>query len=292
MRNPTWLPRRLAVAYHPDLPAAAAEAQVVAEMLRGCDIDDLLLGSLYDETLRTRIQAHEFDVLIALGGDGTMLRAGRLCAPGHLPVLGINLGHFGFLIELQRGEWRDHIPELLAGHFWMEDRMMIHAELWREGVCQATWEAINDIVITRGKYVRPIQLNLDVHNYHLTHYTADGLIVSTATGSTAYAMAVGGPVMPPELRNIMVIPVAPHLSMDRAIILSEGECISIKVQTQHEAVVSVDGSSPVEVYPSDEVRVCSSSDAVTFIRFQDPGYFYRNLAKYMQRNPTTGGMHD
>jgi len=290
MRKPAVQPSRIVVAFHPDLSAAAREAVEVNRFLENLPLERLFCGSLYDESLRQRVQSGEFDALIALGGDGTMLRAGRLCSRLGLPVLGINMGRFGFLIELQRQDWRDYLPRFLAGQFWLEDRMLLHAEHWRENRCLAAWDAINDVVIARGKYVRPIQVSLHVANYSLADYVADGLIAATATGSTAYAMAVGGPVMPPELRNILIIPVAPHLSMDRAIILAENESVEMTVKTNHEAVISVDGSVPVEMLHGDSLRVVSSDQYVTFVRFQDPGYFYRNLIKYMQRNPSAGGV--
>jgi NAD+ kinase len=289
MRKPLLTPTRIVIAYHPDLQDAVNEALVVNRFMAEYPLKDLFCGSLYDEKLRKRVQSREFDAMIALGGDGTMLRAGRLCAPNGLPVMGINMGHFGFLIEVQKNDWQKFIPMMLEGNYWLEDRMLLHAEHWRDGICLNNWDAINDVVVTRGKFVRPIQVTVEVDNYLLSNYVADGLIVSTATGSTAYAMAVGGPVMPPELRNIMIIPVAPHLSVDRAIILSEGETISIRVLTNHEAVLSVDGASPVEMIHGDYLKASSSDQTVSFVRFQDPGYFYRNLTKYMQRNPSTGG---
>jgi NAD+ kinase len=127
-----------------------------------------------------------------------------------------------------------------------------------------------------------------VDGYLLSAYVADGLIAATPTGSTAYALAVGGPIMPPELRNILIIPIAPHLSVDRGIILPEGAHVTIAAFTSHDAVLSVDGQQPVTVLDGDEVDIEASSDVVSFIRFQDPGYFYRNLTHYMEQNPYTG----
>jgi NAD+ kinase len=116
---------------------------------------------------------------------------------------------------------------------------------------------------------------------------ADGLIAATPTGSTAYALAAGGPILPPELRTILLIPVAPHLSVDRAIILAEGSSVSLEVRTDHHAVISVDGQNPVDMKEGDRVQVFASDHSVSFIRFQDPGYFYRNLTAHMEKNPST-----
>jgi NAD+ kinase len=242
-------------------------------------------GSLYDAELRQAVSAREFDALIALGGDGTMLRAGHLCAPADIPLLGINVGHFGFLVEVKRENWRETLPLLLSGEFRYEDRMMIYARCVREGREDATFDVINDVVVARGQYVRPIEVEADLAGARIASYVADGLIAATATGSTAYALAAGGPILPPELRNILLMPVAPHLSVDRAVVLSEGASICITVRTEHEAVVSVDGHEPLAITSGDCVRVRANDKSLHMIRFQDPGYFYRNLTAYMEHNP-------
>lgn len=288
MRKPDTHPRRFAIAYHPQLTQAEEEARIISRYLDERGIASKLCASLYDENLRQQVRQGSFDVLVALGGDGTMLRAGRLCAPVGLPVLGINIGRFGFLIEIQRNQWQAVLPSLLEGNYWLEDRMMLSVSHWRGKTCLGTWEALNDVVVCRGQFVRPIQINARVDGIPLAGYNADGVIVSTATGSTAYAMAASGPVMPPELRNLLIIPVAPHLSMDRAIILAEGACVTLSVNTSHEAVLSVDGQSPVTMLAEDEVRAGASEHSASFVRFQEPGYFYRNLTKYMERNPIVG----
>ncbi|MCK4978113.1 MAG: NAD(+)/NADH kinase, partial [Anaerolineales bacterium] len=108
------------------------------------------------------------------------------------------------------------------------------------------------------------------------------------TGSTAYALAAGGPILPPELRNILLVPIAPHLSIDRAIVLAEGSSVNITVHTDHQAVLSVDGQAPVRLTDGDQVEVRTSDHTVQFVRFQDPGYFYRNLTPHMNQNPSTG----
>ena len=288
MRNPMTPPRRIAIASHPSLPAAAREADLVAELLGRQNLQSLACGSLYDPELRQRIQNREFDVLIALGGDGTMLRAGQLCAPWGVPVLGINLGSFGFLIEVQQGDWHNALPLLLQGKYRLEDRMILHAEHQREGAVLNSWTVINEVVVCRGKIVRPIRVTAHVDGHLMASYVADGLIISTATGSMAYALAAGGPIMPPELRNVLIIPLAPHLSMDRAVILEEGVRVKVTVHTDHEAVISPDGHTPEALLSGDVIEVASHDQPVTFIRFQDAGYFYTNLTKYMERNPTAG----
>jgi NAD+ kinase len=205
-----------------------------------------------------------------------------------LPILGINIGHFGFLTEIQRDTWQEKLSQLLRGEYRLEERMLLHAEHWRADRMLGAWHVINEVVVCRGQFVRPIQIETKVDGQRLNTYVADGLIASTPTGSTAYALAAGGPILPPELRNILIIPVAPHLSMDRAIILSEGTGVTMTVHTNHEAVMSVDGHPPVPMLDGDTIRVASNDYTIHFVRFQDAGYFYRNITAYLEQNPLTG----
>ena len=237
---------------------------------------------------RARLAAREFDVLLAVGGDGTMLRAGHLAAPLGVPVLGINLGRFGFLMQLTRSDWKETLPRLFSGEYKIENRMMLLAEHWRQEKLLGTFQVINDVVVCRGAIVRPIRIHARVDGYNLASYVADGLIAATPTGSTAYALAVGGPILPPELRNILIVPVAPHLSMDQAVVLPEGASVEITTTSDHQAVMSVDGHAPVNLKNGDIVRVKASEFSFKFVVFQDPGYFYRNLSNYMEQNPSIG----
>jgi NAD+ kinase len=131
-------------------------------------------------------------------------------------------------------------------------------------------------------------MEVSVDDRFLATYVADGMIASTPTGSTAYALAVGGPILPPELRNILLVPIAPHLSIDRGIVLAEGSSVAIEVHTSHQAVLSIDGQMPIDLADEDCVNVRASNNKLQFVRFQDPGYFYRNLTPHMNQNPSTG----
>jgi NAD+ kinase len=272
---------------HPQLSEAAQEAAQIAAFLQELGIS-AAHGLLYDTTLRQRLKTGEFDLLISLGGDGTVLRAGHLCAPHDVPILAINLGRFGFLTEVKQDQWREMLPRLCSGDYRLEHRMMLHAEQWRAGELLGSWDVLNEIVVSRGHIVRPVRLVASVDQRYLTTYVADALIAATATGSTAYALAAGGPILPPELRNILLVAVAPHLSIDRAIILSEGSSVSIVVHTDHQAVLSPDGQVPIGLADGDRVEAYASEHTIRFLRFQDPGYFYRNLTPHMSQNPSTG----
>lgn len=243
---------------------------------------------MHADAVRARLQREEFDLVIAVGGDGTMLRAGHLCAPLNIPLLGVNEGHFGFLIELEPEEWRAMLPRLMSGEFRLEERMLLRAELFRAGKSLGNWQALNEALIGRGRVARPVHLAASLDGQPLTTYVADGLIVATATGSTAYALAAGGPVLPPTLRNMVLVPVAAHLSLERAIVLAEGATIRVEVVRGEDAVLSVDGQEPMDLQLGDWVELRASQHSLRFVRFQEPDYFYTRLLRIMDNNPTVG----
>lgn len=277
---------RVAITAHPRLHEALKEAQRITEYLAsmGVTVDNC---PLYDETFHQKVKSGNYDLLIAIGGDGTMLRAGHLCGPLNVPILGVNQGKFGFLTEIRANQWRQIMPRLLAGDYRLERRMMLCAEQVRAGELLGEWDVLNEVVIGRGHIVRPVHLVTEVDGRYLTTYVADALIASTPTGSTAYALAAGGPILPPELRTILLVAVAPHLSIDRAIVLAEGSTVEVTVHTDHQASVCIDGQAPIDLLDGDRVNVSASDHTVEFIRFQDPGYFYRNLTPHMNQNPST-----
>jgi NAD+ kinase len=264
------------------MPGTFVEAESMCKYLREKGIE-AEFGSLYDETLRKRVRRSEFDLLIMAGGDGSMLRAGHLCAGSKVPILGVNLGKLGFLIQVEKEEWREYFDKLLNGESWIENRMMLHAEHIRSGEVLGSWDALNEVVVGRGQILRPIRMSASVDGRHLTSYVADGLIAATATGSTAYALAAGGPILPPELRNILLVPIAPHLSVDRAVVLAEGSMVSMEINGEN-AVLSIDGQASIVLSEDDHVDVRAAEVTAQFVRFGDPGYFYRNLTAHMNEN--------
>ena len=276
-------PERFAVLANPQIAEAVELAKTIAQRLEG----EAYWGPLNDDQVRDQITQQPVDLCIALGGDGTMLRVGHLCAPLNIPILGINLGRFGFLTEVRKEDWKQALGKVMAGDYWLEERMMLQADHLRDDKELGSWEVLNECFIGRGGNVRPVDLVTDIDDRYLTTYVADGLIVATPTGSTAYALAAGGPILPPELRNVLIVPVAPHLSVDRAIVLHEGSFVRVEVQTDYHAILSVDGGAPVALEDRDHVEIRAAENVVHFARLQDPGYFYRNLTSRMNQNPTT-----
>ncbi len=279
---------KFAIAYNQQIPEAEKLTGRIKAFMEKKGAAIQVVSAINDKKLRQRIniKKKEFEALIVLGGDGTMLRASHLCASAGLPIIGINLGSFGFLMELQRDDWEKYLPRLLAGDYRVEERMLLQAEHFRQETSCGNWLVVNEVVVCRGKYVRPVRLDAEVDGYHMASYIADALIAATPTGSTAYALAAGGAILPPDLRNIIVVPVAAHYSPDQSIILNEGARVSISVKTSHQAVFSIDGHDPVIMENGDSVRIRASELNSRYIRFHDPGFFYRTLNRFMEQNPS------
>lgn len=272
--------KHIAIGAHPKMPEALQEAGKIAAFLGGLGFE-VTHGPMNSPALIEGVAQNKFDLWIALGGDGTMLRSGHLCAPYGLPIVGINMGHVGFLTSIQKGEWKSSLPLLFRGEYWLEPRMMLRVEHHRGAEGLGMWEVLNEAMVGRGCYMRPVRLSAFADGHPLNTYVADGLIAATPTGSTAYALAAGGPVLPPTLRNILLVPVAAHLSFDRPIVLAEGTSVTIIVHTDHTAALSLDGQPPVDLLDGDQIQVRASEYTVHFVRLQDLGYFYRNLTSRM-----------
>jgi NAD+ kinase len=273
-------PKRVAVLANPQLAQASEMAQAITDRLTALD-RSAFWGEINDEQVRQRMADEALDLAIALGGDGTMLRAGHLCAPLGIPVLGINMGRLGFLTEVQQDSWESALERVANGDYWIEERMMLQATHRRDSEMVGSWQVLNECFVGRGETVRPVDLDTEVDGRYITTFVADGLIAATATGSTAYALAAGGPILPPELRNILLVPVAPHLSVDRAVVLHEGSSVRVVVHTAHQAILSIDGGPPSPVQDGDSIEIRAGEHSARFARLQDPGYFYSNLTSWM-----------
>ena len=210
-----------------------------------------------------------------------------LCAS--VPVMGINLGHFGFLVETQRDEWQFRIDDLLTGNWETDKRMMIYAEHYRGEKKINSWEVLNDIVLARALSLRPIHLIVHINDVELAEYVADGLILSTATGSTSYSQSVGGPILRPDMRNMLLTPISPNLCVDRSLVLPDTDTVSFMLTGRVDALISPDGYEGGNLGFDDRVCARASEHSAEFVRFEDKGVFYRNITRYMQRNPTIKG---
>ena len=264
--------------------SAALAGEVHAFLSRQPGIESAGLAAMEEVDAETGLDGH--DMIVVLGGDGSMLRSGTLAARHGTPILGINLGRLGFLGEVDPTSWPAALERVLAGDCWIEQRMMLHVEHIRDGQVLTSYEALNEAVVGRGALARPVRLKTLIDGGELTTYVADGLIVATPTGSTAYALAVGGPVLPPELKNILLIPIAPHLSIDRAIVLPQGTTVEVTARTDHQAMLTADGTFEVPLQDGDRVRVRMSQYLTRFVRLRPRNYFYTSLTRRMLQNPS------
>ncbi len=227
------------------------------------------------------------DMVVVLGGDGTILRVSHECAQCGIPILGIHQARLGFLIEINGDNFPYIFPALDNGEFWIESRTMLEAELWRDGKQMGSWLALNEAFIGRGPSVRPVHLTMHLDQTPVTTYVADGLILATPTGSTAYSLAAGGPILPPELCNIVVTPVAPHFSLERSLILSEGTQIEVTLSSSLDALLSVDGQPSINLQTDDHIIVRTSDFRTKFVRFEAKTSFYKKIIPLMGVNPIT-----
>lgn len=283
--EPLPIPTRFAIFHHPKVQESLSLADQIAAYLteRGASAENY---SIDDEANRAR--ALEADMLIALGGDGTMLRAGRIGAFNSKPVLGINLGRLGFLMDVQPDDWQAALDRVLKGDYRLEQRQMLHASRRQGEKTLRAFEVLNEVVISRGTIARPIRLQTYLDGTYLTTYVADGLIVATPTGSTAYALAAGGPILSPEAKNMVLVPIAPHLAASRALVLPEGTVVEVIVRTEHQAIFNTDGQSSLPLQDGDIIRIKVSWYMARFVRLASPDYFYTMLADRLSQNPVAG----
>ena len=279
--------RHIGILHHPRKPESLLLAHQIGQYLKEAGVKEIWHASAWEE--RATIEhLPDVDLLITLGGDGTLLRAARMGAEYEVPMLGVKMGRLGFLAEVQPQDWEGPLARILKGDSWIEHRLMVRAVVKRtdpatgEMGTLCAYDALNDVVLSRGNLARVVRISAELDDGYLTTYTCDGLIVSTATGSTGYALAVGGPIMPPELRNILVIPIAPHLSMDRAVILSEGSTVRLRAVGDYPPMLTVDGQLVVELEEGDEVVVVGSPHLARFVRVRERSYFYQSLMEKMQ----------
>lgn len=223
------------------------------------------------------------DLVFAFGGDGTILHAAKTAAEHGVPIVGVDFGRFGFLAELDPAQTLEKIPQFISGDYWLEERAMLQAQLIRNNKVIGEYQALNDIVVGRSFLSGVIDVRLDVNGKHVTTYISDGVIVSTATGSTAYNLAVGGPVIAPTMRTILVSAIAPHLSFLGHLVVPETSTVSLYVGTRKGASVTIDGQPDFSIEDKDVLNVTNAPHVAYFARVQPQSYFYTTLAERLRR---------
>ena len=281
--------RQVVILGHPQRPQSGPLADEIAGALRKRGVSVWVMAQWSEDDAEVLSRCGAADAVIAIGGDGAMLRAGRVTSHYAVPVLGVNLGRVGFLAEVAPDEFERALDLLLTGRYWIERRMMVDVDVWRGDQPIDAGDALNDVAIGRNALLGLAQLEVYIDQDWTTTYNCDALIVATATGSTAYALASGGPILPPELRNILVVPVAPHLTLDRPIVLPEGATVDIVVaqENTHPVVLTMDGAALIPLQAGDRVRVQASEHGASFIRLREHSYFYRSLLDRLEPRVTS-----
>jgi NAD+ kinase len=256
-----------------DPAVAATVAALVSDLLkRGCRV-------LLDESVAAYGQqageapvdrqslANHCDLAIVVGGDGTLLNAARSLVDADVPVLGVNLGRLGFLADVSPHEMRERLDEILAGRFEEEQRALLHASVIRNGHSVSESDALNDVVIHKWDIARMIELDTRIDGRFLNSLRADGLIVSTPTGSTAYALSGGGPIVEPSLAALVLVPICPHTLSNRPIVLSDEVTIEILVHggDGSQAQMTCDGQVNFSLVAGDVIRIQRKAQTLRLI---------------------------
>jgi NAD+ kinase len=262
---------------------ATEEAEKLAKLLHSRGVEVFETHSASPETTVNWTRGNNLDLIFTFGGDGTILRAARAAAPLEVPLLGINLGRVGFLTEMNPWQVQEKLPLLLEGNYWIERRTMLKADLVRGDQVVTTFIALNDIVASRAALSRVVNCTLTVNGATVTKLVADGVIVATPTGSTAYSMAAGGPIMHPELRNLVVTPISPYLTVIKSLVVPDDSNIDLRIDTDDEAYVTADGQSSAALNNGDIIRITTAPFACLFARVQDRAYFCSTLVSRLRR---------
>ena len=234
------------------------------------DADGALGGA---KGLSKRALARESDLIVVLGGDGTLLSIARH-APADLPILGVNLGELGFLTEVVEKEAMPMLARVLAGRYELDQRMRLAATLTRRGRVHSRFRALNDVVITNGARARIVEFSVAVDGLPFTTYRADGLIVATPTGSTAYSLSVGGPIVEPTVQVLLLSPISPHTLSNRPVVLRPEAEVKITVgPREQDALLTIDGQEVVPLSAGDVIEVRQDREPVTLVLSPDRTYY-------------------
>ena len=223
------------------------------------------------------------DIVITIGGDGTIIHKAKHAARFSKPILGINLGKIGFVAGLEPTEI-DKLEQLIKGKYTVEKRMMLSVNV-KKGETTRKFYALNDVVITKGVYSGLVNLNVTLNNDEITKYVADGIILATPTGSTAYSLSAGGPVIEPSMKCILLTPICQHSMFSRSVIFGENSKINITAKTREkdESVLSIDGGRPIIISDRDLVSVEAAKMTVSLIKLKNQNFYKVLNSKLSER---------
>jgi NAD+ kinase len=223
---------------------------------------------------RAKMPAYAPGLVIVLGGDGTLLAVARIFAATGTPILSVNLGYLGFLTEVRLAELYATLDGWCNDCYQLDERSMLHAELWRNGEEHSSFEALNDVVVSKGDIARMGEFAVELDGKAVANFRADGVIVSTPTGSTAYTLAANGPILTPDVDAMVVTPICPHLLTLRPIVVRGDASLTVRIiGVPNTALLTVDGQRAVELLRGDEVRCRRSIHTVKLLRLSEGSFF-------------------
>jgi len=273
--------KKVGILYHPMIKAAHTLAEELKDFLTARGVS-VWLGSAW-EGEKAKSQVEDTDLILTIGGDGTILRAAQVAVVGQIPIIGVNLGKLGFMTELSAEEAKDKLPALLEGKGWLDERAMLEAEL-QGGKSEPprTFYALNDVVVARGAVARVVYIEASIDGKLLTTYKADGVIVATATGSTGYSLSAGGPILHPQAEEFLLLPILPHLSLAYSLVLPAGAVVRLRLNTTHQATLSIDGHINLPLGDGAVITVKHSSNSGRFLRIHPEAAFYSSLEQKLK----------
>ena len=234
------------------------------------DISEKLDNLSIDESI-----CNQLDLAIIIGGDGTLLHAARALAPSDVPIIGVNLGHLGFLTDIARDDMINGVDNILAGHYRVEERLLLQLEIERNNKIVHSDVAFNEFVIGRDSHEKLLNWQCFVDDIFLTSSRSDGVIISTPTGSTAYSLSAGGPILQPLLNAVVMVPISPHTLSNRPIVLPASSCIEFKLDDSNMNVchISADGLTSFHPEGDETIRIRRSENSVRMVKPANHDYY-------------------
>ncbi len=272
--------KRVGILYHPMVEAAYTLAKELERFLGSSGVSVWLCSAWEGE--KAKAQVDDTDLILTTGGDGTILRAAQVALLAQIPITGINLGKLGFMTELRADEAVDRLPALLAGEGWIDERAMLEAELPQDKEVPRIFHALNDVVVARGAIARVVYVEASIDGEPLTTYKADGVILATATGSTGYSLAAGGPILHPQAKDFLLLPIMPHLSSAYTLVLPSTAVVKLRINAVHQATLSIDGHINLPLSDGATVTVRHSSNTARFLRIHPETSFYSSLEQRLK----------
>jgi NAD+ kinase len=229
--------------------------------------------------LLAREEIDSADLVIAIGGDGTMLYASRLARESGTPILGINRGRLGFLADVTPEEMLTSVDKVLQGNYSTDSRLLLEARMIRSNGDQEVAYALNDVVLQRRETGRMVDFETRIAGQYVNTHSGDGLVIATPTGSTAYALSCGGPIIEPQLDAIVVVPISPHTLTDRPIVVSSGQPVEVSLLQRDDtkAEITVDGNPMGDIWPGDKLQISAANSRVTLVH--PPGYDFYGILR-------------